>query len=100
MTDFYDNLSRLENEAMRRARKIGAAEQRAAEQFQAQHQSHRPPPPPKHHEHPAGGLLGSRLFGNELLRSPDMSLIMMLFFILNAEQSDPLLMLALAYILM
>ena len=62
-----------------------------------------PPPPAPHRPKPAGGLgslLGGNLFGGELFANADMSTIMMLFLILRSEQSDPLLMLALLYILM
>ncbi|MBR0414425.1 MAG: hypothetical protein IJI67_05105 [Clostridia bacterium] len=109
--DFYDQLSTMENEAMRRARSIRKAEQQAAQRF---HREEIPPPPPippppvppppaPHRPKPAGGLgslLGGNLFGGELFANADMSTIMMLFLILRSEQSDPLLMLALLYILM
>ena len=110
--DFYDQLSTMENEAMRRARSIRRSEQQAAQRF---HREGMPPPPPippppvpppppaPHRPKPAGGLgslLGGNLFGSEMFTNADMSTIMMLFLILRSEQSDPLLMLALLYILM
>ena len=106
--DFYKNLSVMENEAMRRARKIHDAEQNAAAHFHASppeheafpthHREHQNEPPAPHTN--AGGFFGSGLFHSSLFSSPDFSLIMMLFFILQAENSDPLLLLALMYILM
>jgi len=108
--DFYEHLSTMENEALRRARNIREAEQQAAQRF---HREEMPPPPPipppvptppaPHRPKPAGGLgslLSGNLFGGELFANADMSTIMMLFLILRSEQSDPLLMLALLYILM
>ena len=99
MADFYDTLSQMENEAMRRARRINEAEHRTAEHFRAQE----PPPPPSEMKKPPGfmsGLFGARGFGSDLFTSPDFSLIMLVCLILGKEQSDPLLMLALIYILM
>lgn len=97
MADFYENLSRLENEAMRRARHIHEGERRAAARF------HEPPPPPEPPRQ-SGGLMHGLLGGSHLLpghmNSPDFGLIMLLFLILQSEQSDPLLTLALVYILM
>ncbi|MBR2591093.1 MAG: hypothetical protein IKE65_09260 [Clostridia bacterium] len=101
MADFYDTLSQMENEAMRRARRINAAEHRAAERFRAQEPP--PPPPPCDIKKPPGfmsGLFGAGSFGSGLFSSPDLSLIMLLCLILGREQSDPLLTLALVYILM
>ena len=109
--DFYDNLSALESEAMRRARKISAAEQQAAAHFHATRQPPHggrhsetfsdPPVPPADVPHGGlGSLLGGKMFRSNMLASPDFGLIAALFFILQSEGSDPLLMLALIYILM
>lgn len=97
--DFYERLSEMENEAMRRARKINEAERKAADEFNlslSDPPQRNPPPPKQHHEHKRKeGLLNSHLFS-----SPDMSIILVLFFILKSENCDMLLMLALIYILM
>ena len=104
MADFYENLSQMENEAMRRARRIHEAERRAAEQFLAAESSEPPSPPPAQRGHSKGSalpdLFGGGLLNHSLFSSPDFSLIMVLFLILKNEQSDPLLLLALVYIMM
>ena len=101
--DFYEHLNSLEQQALQRARSISAAEQRAAESF------HRPVPPPVGTAPPSPAprrhrsfesLLPGNLLPAQLFSSPDLSLIMLLFFILRSENDDPLLMLALMYILM
>ena len=104
MADFYENLSQMENEAMRRARRIHAAERRTAKQFHEAASTVPRSPQQSEHERPNGhglpGMFGNGLFHTDLFSSPDFSLIMVLFLILKSEQSDPLLMLALVYILM
>ena len=88
--DFYEHLSTMENEALRRARNIREAEQQAAQRFHRE-PAHPPPaspepplppaPHPPHRPKPAGGLgslLSGNLFGGELFANADMSTIMML----------------------
>ena len=104
MADLYENLSQMENEAMRRARHIHEAERRAARRFQQTENGEVTPAPPPHREHTKAhglpDLFGGGLLNRSMFSSPDFSLIMVLFLILKNEQSDPLLMLALVYILM
>lgn len=104
MADFYENLSRMENEAMRRARHIHQAERRAAQHFQEVESGEASSPQRTRHEHTNShhfpDIFSSSLFNHSLFSSPDFSVIMVLFLILKNEQSDPLLMLALVYILM
>ncbi len=101
--DFYENLSAVENEAMRRARAIRAAEQHTAQRFHGEAPPPAPPQPPEAQappKPPLASLFSGSLFSGNRGQSPDWSLMMLLFFILQGEQSDPLLTLALVYIMM
>ena len=117
--DFYEQLSARENDALRRARRISQAEQEAAQRFNqavsARAETPAPTPAarvrsapvsresavPSAPEHAApNGLFPTGLWHHSLFSSPDFHLLLPLFFILSGQQSDPLLMLALIYILM
>ena len=104
MADFYENLSQMENEAMRRARHIHEAERKAAQHFQESEHGEVSRPLQTQHEHKkpirVPDVFGSGVLNHSLFSSPDFSLILVLILILKNEKSDPLLMLALVYILM
>ena len=109
MSDFYSELGAMENEALRRARRMNEAEREAVRSFNSsiaapspEHHRHHAPPPEHPHKpgNPLGGLLGGSFLNGELLSSPDLSIILLLFLILRSDNNDPLLMLALMYILM
>ena len=71
MADFYENLSQMENEAMRRARHIHEAERRAARRFQQTENGEVTPAPPPHREHTkAHGLPDLQGFEGEISERP------------------------------
>lgn len=91
MTDFYSSLSSLESEALKRARLINENERRALDNMNSNFHSQIPVAKEKRDvkKHPS-------LFDF----SGESQIIIALLLILGREQSDPLLMLALIYILM
>ena len=93
MDDFYSSLASFENEALRRARQIQQNEQETLESFNSSLNIEQTPPEPKikKEEKPKNKLFDF---------SSDSTIIIALLLIMNSEQSDPLLMLALIYILM
>ena len=91
MADFYSSLSSLENEAFKRARLINENEKRALDSI---NHDFSPEAPPVKKEKPIKKQ--SSLFDF----SSDAQIIIALLLILGREQSDPLLLLALIYIMM
>lgn len=93
MNDFYSSLASFENEAMRRAKKIQQNEQETLQSFNSSFNIEQAPSEPiiKKEKKPMKSLFDF---------SSDSTIIIALLLIMNAEQSDPLLMLALIYILM
>ena len=93
MDDFYSSLASLENEAMRRARIINENEQKTLQSFNSslniEHSS--PEREIKKEKKPLKSLFDF---------SSDSTIIIALLLIMNSEQTDPLLLLALIYILM
>lgn len=93
MNDFYSSLASFENEAMERARKINENERKTLREINRFIDSEEVPVPIKQKEEEKPK---TKLFDF----SSDSTIIIALLLIMNSEQTDPLLMLALIYILM
>ncbi len=93
MDDFYSSLASFENEAMRRARMINENEQKTLQSINhsINNDSEQANKVIKKEEKPKNKLFDF---------SSDSTIIIALLLIMNSEQTDPLLMLALIYILM
>ena len=93
MDDFYSSLASFESEAMRRARIINENEQKTLRNINdSLNIEHAPPQAEMIKEKPTKKSLFDF--------SSDSTIIIALLLIMNSEQSDPLLLLALIYILM
>ena len=92
MDDFYSSLASFENEAMRRARAINENERKTLESINRSLNIESAPPVQE--------MKKEKAIKNLFDFSSDSTIIIALLLIMNSEQSDPLLMLALIYILM
>lgn len=100
----YDELVRLENEAMKRVQKINESEMNTAKQINESMSPHSPRrdeiPKPKHISMPANINPARNVLPLLGETSSDSMLLMALILLLSREHTDTLLLLALVYVMM
>ncbi len=99
----YDELVRLENEAMRRVKQINESERHTAKQINeklSKNNKSEEIPKAKHTPMPANIAKPKNPFSPGGLMNGDSALLMAIILLLSRENTDSILLLALVYVLM